>query len=1166
MQHYNLKPDRNNQIKCPFHEDDKPSCRIYADTNTFHCFGCNATGDQIEFIEKYKKCSKHEAILKAKQLCGIPEPIKAEKPKAKPTPINGAEILTKSFTHFARSLNAKPKKAIEYLESRKLNYKALSIGYDAGTLHKAKDITNQQKQEYLQTGLLKPDKFGRENSYYTRFNNCIVFPLLDKSGNIKSLYGRHVEKGHHYLEGEHKGLYPKYPSEDTTKLILTEAIIDAATLLQVPEIIKDFSILALYGTNGFTEEHGQTIAELIELKEVILFFDGDEAGTEAIKEIAAELKQIKEKLQISVVETPEGEDLNSLSIGHEPEIFTHLIENRKPFSFSIESSGSTPNNSSSEKEKPFIQPITSGLKVASDYMQYETDQLTITLWGGIEMHTVNRLRATLHIKLKGNDYQSFRDTADLYSHNQTDRLIKQASEKLEISTSITNEAITGLTKELESYRQQKREEKRQSEESKEQQGIDRFSREQMQEANEFIRYNELTQLTYSLFNKLGMIGQQDNATLLFFIFLTRFFKNPLHAIVMGSSGSGKTHLLQGVAKAVPKQHINVTTSLSENALYYTPKDFLKNKILMQEDLDGAYNALLPLRELMSNQSISRFSTKTNSRTGDSKQVYLHVKGPVCVAGATTKDKVYEDNANRSFLIQIEESPKHEAQVMEHQGKVAAGLIDFKKYEQNVNLLKASQLLIEPMEVLIAFAPKLELPPHVFKKMRTKNHYLTLIKSITLWNQKQRKITTDKEGNKYLISTLEDVQWANFLCKDTLLRKSDELGGKTRNFFESLKELVMQWEVKTFYAKDVRKYLRMHPMTLQRHFIELEKRGMLRCVSRSNKPGNEYEISVWDDFEELKSGIEMMDTILEKLKKSEPSQPSQRGQAAHIFIFQLNSTEMIPTEIISPQFKQLETSFANWLQTLNYSTETIKTRKRNIKEFLLYLERCNINTIEILTNEKTKRFKRYLKRRENKLYGSGLMNASINVGISSVNKFFEYLQQTGNPTPDNLEYVEEIYKQRNIISLNEINELYKTSYQKHHFTNIETKAKQEAVSQRDRAMLSIYYGCGLRKSEGTNLVAHDILTERKLIHVRKGKGSKERYVPVTGNNLNHITEYLQNGRNFLLNQNETDSFFINQYGTACSDQALTARLKRSQKTQAMQSCKERNQVYTVYATQ
>ena len=407
---------------------------------------------------------------------------------------------------------------------------------------------------------------------------------------------------------------------------------------------------------------------------------------------------------------------------------------------------------------------------------------------------------------------------------------------------------------------------------KEQQSKDFCSRDEMQRATDFMRSSDLTKHSHELFGSLGLIGEQDNATLLFFIFLTRFFKNPLHAIVMGSTGSGKTYLLQGVAAAVPRQHIHVTTSLSENTLYYTPEDFLKHKILLQEDLDGAYSALLPLRELMSNQSISRFSTKTNSRTGDSKQVYLHVEGPVCVAGATTKDKIYEDNANRSFLLQIEENPRHEAEVLDYQGKIAAGLVNTKKYEGSINLLKACQLLIEPMEVIIPFAPKLELSPHVFKKMRTKNHYLTLIKAVTLWNQKQRKRTTDHEGNIFLLSTLEDVEWANYLCRDALLRKSDELSGKTRNFFESLKELIKQLDTKNFYAKDVRRHYRMHPMELQSRLGELEARGLMRGVSRSNKPGNEYEIIVWDDYDQLRSGIDIMASILEKLK-SEEREPS-----------------------------------------------------------------------------------------------------------------------------------------------------------------------------------------------------------------------------------------------------------------------------------------------------
>ena len=883
LSHYNLKPDKNHRLCCPFHPDKTPSFQVYPETGTWTCFSSNCSagsGDQVDFIMRKEGITKHEAILKAQELIGDPGdpgPQKSKslpdlKPQSKLTTDERTEVLTEAFTHFVRSLNAKPEKAINYLGSRKLDYKKLAIGFDAGTLHKIKETTPEQKQVYLQSGLLKPDKFGRENSFYTRFNGCIVFPLLDRSKNIVSMYGRHTEKPeHHYLEGDHKGLYPGYPDPETTRLILTEAIIDAATLLQLPEITKDFAILALYGTNGFTDEHKQAIAELKDLKEVILFFDGDEAGAEATKHIAAELKQISEKHIITVIDTPEGEDVNSLLQGHESEIFIHLIENRKPFILSAE-------NHSIEKEKmqelgPTINPATSnGLKVKPDCLTYESGQLQITLWGGIEIHTVNRLRATLHIQLKNNQYASFRDTADLYSHSQSDRLIKQAAEKLEISSSIITEAITGLTKELETYRGQKREEKRKSEQVKEQQGKDLFSRDEMQSARDFLTNPGLTERTHALFGGLGLIGEQDNATLLFFIFLTRFFKNPLHAIVMGSTGSGKTYLLQGVAAAVPKQHIHVTTSLSENTLYYTPQDFLKHKILLQEDLDGAYNALLPLRELMSNQSISRFSTKTNSRTGDSKQVYLHVEGPVCVAGATTKDKIYEDNANRSFLIQIEENPRHEAEVLEYQGKIAAGLVNAKKYEGSINLLKACQLLIEPVEVIIPFAPKLELSPHVFKKMRTKNHYLTLIKAVTLWNQHQRKRTTDREGNTFLLSTLEDVEWANYLCRDALLRKSDELSGKTRNFFESLKDLIKEWNVKTFYAKEIRRHYRMHPMELQRRLNELEARGLMRCVSRSNKPGNEYEIMIWDDYEQLRSGIDIMKTILENLKK-ENGEPS-----------------------------------------------------------------------------------------------------------------------------------------------------------------------------------------------------------------------------------------------------------------------------------------------------
>ena len=76
--------------------------------------------------------------------------------------------------------------------------------------------------------------------------------------------------------------------------------------------------------------------------------------------------------------------------------------------------------------------------------------------------------------------------------------------------------------------------------------------------------------------------------------------------------------------------------------------------------------------------------------------------------------------------------------------------------------------------------------------------------------------------------------------------------------------------------------------------------------------------------------------------------------------------MNPKELISSKFIDIEAGFIGWLRTLSYSEATITTRKRNIKEFLLYLERSGISAMDHDAGDTTKGFVRYLRRRENKL--------------------------------------------------------------------------------------------------------------------------------------------------------------------------------------------------------
>lgn len=105
LNHYHLSPDRNNRINCPWHDDKTPSLQIYPKTNTWTCFSSNCSagsGDTIEMIQKMEKCTKHEALKKAAELCGE---------------IKSQPGVAELFTMQRKSLH-RTKKALQYLKDR----------------------------------------------------------------------------------------------------------------------------------------------------------------------------------------------------------------------------------------------------------------------------------------------------------------------------------------------------------------------------------------------------------------------------------------------------------------------------------------------------------------------------------------------------------------------------------------------------------------------------------------------------------------------------------------------------------------------------------------------------------------------------------------------------------------------------------------------------------------------------------------------------------------------------------------------------------------------------------------------------------------------------------------------------------------------------------------
>jgi DNA primase len=421
IKHYGLKADKQNRLKCPFHDDKTPSLQLYYKTQTAFCFSTNCSThgkaiDVIDFILYYEKCSKHEAILKAVAIIG------GECKTAAPTKNNNTErtmFLDRMFTYFKNAIHNSPP-AKEYLQKRCLDFKQIEVGYNAGQFHHGARKDEALIKECLEYGILLDlgMKARTGDIAYKPFGKwCVCFALRNKENNITGLYFRSTlndkEQRHFYMK-DRQGLYPHYPKQETKKLILTESIIDAATLLQQETIKNNYEILALFGTNGLTEEHQTAIKELQKLEEIIFFLNGDEAGNKAVAKYAPIFKAEYPNVKITNVEVPQNEDVNSLLQGHSPEILIHLIDTRKEteFIFSTEKSIEKENEQAAlfientEAEtitntaiQPKAEANTTGLNTNNPYnLKYQGNEAQYQI-KGFRVEQMDSLKITLQIQI-----------------------------------------------------------------------------------------------------------------------------------------------------------------------------------------------------------------------------------------------------------------------------------------------------------------------------------------------------------------------------------------------------------------------------------------------------------------------------------------------------------------------------------------------------------------------------------------------------------------------------------------------------------------------------------------------------------------------------------------------------------------------------------------------
>jgi len=329
----------------------------------------------------------------------------------------------------------------------------------------------------------------------------------------------------------------------------------------------------------------------------------------------------------------------------------------------------------------------------------------------------------------------------------------------------------------------------------------------------------------------------------------------LHCISLGSSGAGKTHLQSKVAELIPDHEKVEITVLSENAFYYFNRTELRNKLILIEDLDGAESVLYPLRELQSKRRITK-TVVHKDRKGNTKTIHLTVEGPVSVAGCTTQESIYEDNSNRSFLLYIDESSEQDKKIMYYQRLISAGKVNIDAELKARDILQNVQMLLQAVKVINPYAEFLELPQSVFKPRRTNTHYLQFIEAITFYKQYQRESKVDTQtGEMYIETTIGDIEEANEIIKEVLLRKSDTITGAVRNYLERLKEYLKKNTQTTFTNAEIRRNLRIKESTLRNYHKQLLAEDYIKRIKNAKTKSYCFEVTDVNEYKVLKTQID-----------------------------------------------------------------------------------------------------------------------------------------------------------------------------------------------------------------------------------------------------------------------------------------------------------------------
>lgn len=817
------KRGRNFVGLCPFHGEEKPSFTVNPSTNLYHCFGCpsgDSGGNAITFVMKKRGVSFRDAYA---ELVGT-GPRAAPSLTAQPEPTDlkaiarRQKLLARVLAHYRRSFGEKPT-GRDYLNRRGLADKAAleayQVGLCDGSLLTIAPDDPAVLADLQALGILTDS--GRE-----LFAGSVVFPLLDENKAVTGMYGRRLldgEVNHLYLPGPRRGLVNRAGAQG--RVVLCEAILDALTLS-----CHGIAALPCYGTQGFTADHLSHLNRSA-VEEVLIAFDGDNAGHAGAAAISAQLKTAG--MKHSIIALPEGTDINSLVQQDGIDRMRELLGLARLDAKSI-TQATTPRASTCDT-------TAQGFVLRKAGRSYE-------------VKGVSRQGTQLRVTLKAFRPDDLFElaTIDLYSHRS--RLwfaglcaklfgIKEDDARVDLADVLTrvespDTTTTGTTA-----------------------SHIELSDTERHEAEALLNAPDLIEQIATDIELLGYTGERTNKLICYIAAVSRKLQEPLSVLIQSRSAAGKSALQDAILALVPDEDSLHYSRVTDQALFYKEEDALMHKLLAIEEADGMGGAAYSIRAMQSAKKLTVAATGKDPSTGKMRTEEYTVKGPLAVMLTTTRTDFDQETMSRFICLTVDESTAmtqkiHEAQ---RQQDTLEGLLRKKTSERVAQRHHNLQRLLEPVLVVNPYAPKLTFPASSLKSRRDHKKYLSLIKAIAFLKQKQRpthEVEHEGESLRYVEVTLDDIALANTLSQEVLRQSQSDLTPQGRQLLGLVRKMLTNGHanlvgrdgIATFSRRVLREYTGWSDWQVRTHLTELVELELVHM--RMAALGKEYLYALGDE--------------------------------------------------------------------------------------------------------------------------------------------------------------------------------------------------------------------------------------------------------------------------------------------------------------------------------